>query len=855
LLEALIRDIREDDRYRADLDELMLDRLDQSLIRKGPLGEPEPGPLERLVQSAGILSLSADGDARREAFTIASAAYELYGEALDGLSDALRLVMSRLGNFPSLDFRPEIRSRPSNLPTPALLEAMGRRIGNTVETLGGELTLTDYQRMLWADVSSNRSVVASAPTSAGKSFIFQQHLAQAIGEGRMTSAAFIVPTRALIGQVAGSLAPLLKNLDTASRVMTVPVARPGDDVPTIYVMTQERIQVLLADPHFKVDFVVVDEAHLVGDGHRGIILQSAIDELIARNPEIQLLFTLPPVRNAGVLADMFKVRETLVRRTDDSPVGQNIILLDVSDSVPNEVQARGWTGIPHARNLTHALPRSLVHPDQKLVYLAWFYGRGSQSIVYGDTPARCEALARLMGDVIDTEEEPWTDSRLSLRRELSKFIADHVHPQYELAETVLKGIGFHYGNMPTLVRQSVEQAFDERVLDFMICTSTLLQGVNLPARNIFMRKPEKGDDVPLSTVDFWNLAGRAGRLGKEFEGNVFLVDYKEWDAKPLDQKQDGEIRSAMRDQVVGDAAALLAYIGDREAATDGNSTLENAFSRLFRDHRLGRLEKTLDGLQVPAEQQLVLREALDQAARSILVSDVTLAANPYMSPHRQQRLYAKLKRDLPKKGVEYYMPPHPAGEWKKTQQRLINVYRRLQVELDGIGKSDAYKRWATLSLLWMRGQGLPEMIDYAINRDAERVEAGRAAGGRQRGRASPSIIRGVLKEVENGLRFKFVRQMSCYNSVLRQVLLEEGHHREAEHIPAIPLFLEVGASSGTMLSFIDLGLSRISARLLQSRAANYDMDLETAVAWLQRQDLTSSSLPSIVLREIALLRS
>lgn len=853
MIEALVQDIRGDVRYRAEFDDLVLERMDQSLVRKGPLAEPETGAIERLVQSAGILSLSSDTSARREAFTIASAAYELYGEALGGLADALALIMSRLGNFPTLDFRPGLRIRPSHLPTPALLETTGRRLGNTVMASAGELTLTDYQRLLWQDIAERRSVIATAPTSAGKSFLFQQHIAEALKAGTVRTAAFIVPTRALIGQVAASLTPVLRRAELNARVVTVPVARPADGVPTVYVMTQERLQVLLADPGFDVDVAVVDEAHLVGDGPRGIILQSVVDELLARRPNLQLLFTLPRVRNAEDLARMFRIDGTRVRRTDDSPVGQNIILLDVVDSVPNEVHARGWSGALHAKDLTHALPVPLVNPDQKLVYLAWFYGRGSQSIVYGSTPARCETLARLLSDVIDAQEDPQNDHRREQRRELAKFVSDHVHPSYDLAKTVIDGVGFHYGNMPTLVRQAVEQAFDDRVLDFMMCTSTLLQGVNLPARNIFMRKPEKGDDRPLDAVDFWNLAGRAGRLGKEFEGNVFLVDYDEWDAKPLGEGQDAEIHSAMHDQIVGGASALIAYISDREVATDGNSTLENAFSRLFRDHRLGRLDQTLERLAVPDEQRGLLRQAVEDAAASIAVSDVTLAASPYLSPHRQQRLYEKLSRDLPKKGVDYYMPPHPAGDWKKTQQRLINVYRRLQVELDGVRRSEAYKRWATLSLLWMRGEGLPDLIDYAIRRDVERVAAGRADGGRQRGRASPTIIRTVLQEVESGLRYKFVRQMTCYNSVLRQVLMETGNANAAAHIPAIPLFLEVGASSGTMLSLIDLGLSRISARLLQSRAADYDMDADTALAWLRRQDLSSSSLPAVVVREVSAL--
>lgn len=266
------------------------------------------------------------------------------------MGDALALVMSRLGNFPTIDFLPDLRDRPSGLPTPALLETTGRRIANTVKTRAGEITLTDYQRSVWQDVSERRSVIASAPTSAGKSFLFQRHIADGFHAGTLRNAAIIVPTRALIAQVSAALAPMIKDAGTPPpRLVTVPVARPDDGAPTVYVMTQERLQVLLADPAFTLEVAMIDEAHLVGDGPRGIVLQSVIDELVQRDPRLQLLFTLPRVRNADDLASMFDVADARVRRTDDSPVGQNIILLDVQQAAPDLVNARRWSGVAHHR--------------------------------------------------------------------------------------------------------------------------------------------------------------------------------------------------------------------------------------------------------------------------------------------------------------------------------------------------------------------------------------------------------------------------------------------------------------------------------------------------------------------------
>ncbi len=800
MIEELIAEIRGEMRFHEDYSTLLATRMSQTLNRGGPLAAPENGLLDRLVQSAGLLSLSTDPQARREAFTIATAAFELYGGALGGLADMLRLVMSRLGNFPSLDFRHELKERQSNLPTPALLETAGRRLVNTVPTGGGELSLTNYQRTLWEDLEDGRSVISSAPTSAGKSFLFLTYLAEELKAEQIRAAAFIVPTRALISQVSMALARQLESVgDERTKVVTMPVARePADRV--VYVMTQERLQVLLGDPEFSLETVVVDEAHSIGDGDRGVLLQSVVDELLARNAKTQLLFTLPRVKNPGELARMFPVADLWVRKTQDSPVGQNIILAKVSDATPDQVLAQTWDSSNPSVPLTFDVAIPLVQADQKLVYLAWHFGRGSQSIVYGDTRSRCEKLSRLLCDVIDgadealrldgAEETSHVDDAVQKRRlELAAFVKDHVHSDFVLANAVSKGVGFHYGHIPTLVRQAVETAFEEGTLDFIVCTSTLLQGVNLPARNIFISNPQKGEKKPLGTVDFWNLAGRAGRLGKEFEGNVFLIDYDEWESQPLGLDQEGEIQSSMQSQVIERTADLIAYMEDPKIPSGEDTLLENVFSRLLHDLRVGKLPETLDRLGMRDADQITFTEHLEAATADVSVPTETLTVSPSISPHRQQRLYAKLLTDVPKKGVAYYMPPHPAGEFKTVQSKLVNVYRRLQVEFDAVPSSNrSYIRWATLSLTWMRGSGLPDLIQYEIDRDIARVEEGLAAGRKVRRSDSAVIIRKILKDVEQVLRFKFVKQMGCYNAVLRQVLMELGHTREALHIPPIPLF-------------------------------------------------------------------
>ena len=78
--------------------------------------------------------------------------------------------------------------------------------------------------------------------------------------------------------------------------------------------------------------------------------------------------------------------------------------------------------------------------------------------------------------------------------------------------------------MPSLIRLEVERLFRSGKIRFLVCTSTLIEGVNLSCRTIVLRGPRKGIGHPMEAHDFWNLAGRAGRWGDEFQGNIICID-------------------------------------------------------------------------------------------------------------------------------------------------------------------------------------------------------------------------------------------------------------------------------------------------------------------------------------------
>lgn len=124
----------------------------------------------------------------------------------------------------------------------------------------------------------------------------------------------------------------------------------------------------------------------------------------------------------------------------------------------------------------------------------------------------------------------------------------------------------------------------------------------------------------------------------------------------------------------------------------------------------------------------------------------------------------------------------------------------------------------------MKGDPLPRIVDASYN---YKVQQGQSPN-------YPTVIRSTLTEIENDLRFKHVRMFSCYNAVLELLLRNKGMNELIASIPAVPMYLEVGACFPTMISFMGLGFSRFTAGKLSGLPRQQDMPQAAAKAWIKR---------------------
>ncbi|BAU38709.1 DEAD/DEAH box helicase-like [Acetobacter pasteurianus NBRC 101655] len=795
--------------------------------------------LRRMMQAALVFAESNEHRYQDAAQRISTATLRLAGPAA---KDLFAMVQARLRNFPALRTSADLPIPPLHAPMSLQYEFVERRLKQTIVASDtSEHVLTPFQLESWNLLAGGSSGALSGPTSAGKSYVLLLYLIERFRAGELRTAAYVVPTRALINQVSDDAAAALAGRGVRDvSITSVPVDLSSPDAgKVLYVLTQERLDALLvANSSLRLDLILVDEAQMISDGSRGILLESVLDRVENGDDQPQIVFSGPLINNPDYFGDLFRFKAFGTSVSKRSPVTQNIVFLDYAEAPDPQVSVKVLAEVESVPVATVNLPIRLHTDLDRLSYMSVLFGRAGSSIVYAGGKADAEKIAIKIGFNL-----PENQAQAGELAELIGFVKKHVHKEYALVDTLEKGVGFHYGHMPSLLRKQLENQFRERKIHYLVCTSTLLYGLNLPARNIFLEKPSTGRGHAISGPDFWNLSGRAGRMGQELEGNVFLIDYEKWESQPLAEARGVSVSSALKAAVVDQGSELLAFLNDPSISSDTNLAFEITLGKLVLDQRLGRLGQTLDRYArlADAETLVAIHKRIEQISAMTDIPTEVLNSNIGVSIFRQNDLLNYMIKRLKKLAPEELIPAHPLGDFKEVLDNHRRAFRRIHTYLlNYAGRDGSHNFFAPLALRWMRGDPLPILIDSAIRYHRDKKS----------GKSVARIIRETMENVEQELRFRYVKYFTCYNAILRVALVRVDKADYVKNIPEIPLFLEVGGSSGVMINLMALGLSRTSAESLAEYITDKEISLPDLRVWLQQLRVKTLDISPICMREI-----
>lgn len=820
--------------------------------------------VDALLRYADILSHSTVPSHREAAYATIALLREI--QEMVGLSESLEdrvlavseAVLIQLGNFPGLQ---TLWNGGLSKFTVPLERGVLRAAKEVIQsTKNGNATFTDAQFQIAENMQNVDFFSFSGPTSLGKSFILKDAIYNIVQRSELDQhcVVVLVPTKALIGQTATDFRNLLKAVPgvNVATFPSLPRFLRQKYPRTIFVLTPERLLRYLSNPARDIDYLVVDEAQkiIAKNDTRSSIYYHAIVET-TRRFATKLIFASPSIQNPELFLELFGRSKNGALAVQERTVSQQRFFVDLVAGEQfyfpaGESDARRIAAAPTATNPVD-LVRNLSGTRKAIIYI-------NSSAKSAEFALQLAAGTPAVGD-------------LEIR-ELMKFVREYVHKDYFLVGTLERGVAFHHGKMPQEVRERIEQCFADPAskLQFIVCTSTLLEGVNLPAKNIFVLNDKHGP-ANFNKLDFENLAGRAGRLTHDFSGNVVCVRHAsaKWSDKTRALVPRGNPIVA-ESFLVNPAKRRKKEYTDIGRALRGEKLPGNPSAdatRSVQQYASILLLHYLDKQQTPLRTHFLERvndggKILERISAGFNGPVDVLRRSPGVLPKYQSDVWDALKQGVIGPLVSADADLTDFGVYEQLLIRLGDLYNWIETESPGRdalvpptqpGYGARLRYWAFLMLTWVRGDPLNMVISNSI---AYYVQSGsityedystgvRQVITEQFNRRSAKhvnlVIELTMRNIEGGLRFKITGYLENYYDLSSSALGQEGAGINFASL------VEFGSTDPRMIELQQIGFSRgVASKLVNDHSdclvfhETGELQSIDAETLLQRSDLDAS---------------
>ena len=344
-----------------------------------------------------------------------------------------------------------------------------------------EIVLHSVQGQVYRALLDGANVILSAPTSFGKSLLIDAMVASR----RFSRIVVIVPTIALIDETRRRLSG---RFSPAFKVITHPSQEPAER--NIYVLTQERFLEFPAMD--KPDFFVLDEFYKLSPNRgddRTFVLNEAFYKLFKSGSQFFLIG--PNVKDISVDHHQLNFRYF---GTDFATVATEVSWITAGDEMQHALDICG----------------KLTDP----------------TLIFCKSSASAYQLAEAMLQKGITSPD-------AVASEFADWLRQNYHPDWNLPKFLDGGIAVHHGALPRSVAYQVLRKFNDGAIRFLLCTSTIIEGVNTAAKNIIIYDNRIANQKSFDLFTFNNIRGRAGRMFRYFVGRVFVLNYEPPNELPL----------------------------------------------------------------------------------------------------------------------------------------------------------------------------------------------------------------------------------------------------------------------------------------------------------------------------------
>jgi hypothetical protein len=344
-------------------------------------------------------------------------------------------------------------------------------------------------------LKSNDGVILSAPTSFGKTFVVFEYIAREKPQNLI----LIVPTLALVDEYNKKIIKQFQGVFKDYNVfLTInEEIEYNFNEKNIFILTHDRVVEKVNYSIFpKIDFLVIDEVYKLQrneNNDRVLVLNLAYYHLVKK--AVKYLLLAPFI---GGIENIDKLeKKPLFYKSNFSPVVNQVKTYDIANvDERNEM-------------VCHILKKVIPETDKTMVYFP------TVTKVYDFTK---KYTPRFKGNI-----------RSQLAINFIDWVKNEIHEEWYLVKAMENGFLIHNGQLPIGIRMFQLDLYENEDSGYskLLCTSTLLEGVNTSAKHVIITEPTRGNRTgtgdEFDAFDFYNLVGRSGRLFHHYLGIAHYI--------------------------------------------------------------------------------------------------------------------------------------------------------------------------------------------------------------------------------------------------------------------------------------------------------------------------------------------
>ena len=676
------------------------------------------------------------------------------------------------------------------------------------------LYFNNSQKIAFDTMRSASMYSFSGPTSMGKTFLIKTFIRSMLETGNKHNFVIIVPSKALINEIKNDFVKEFDILLTNNeyKVITTPAAITNFSSNYIMVYTQERFLLHLNEySNLKVDYLFIDEAQKISEiGLRSAYFYKIIEQAFSLFPNLNLYFSCPNIPNPEVY---FSLLPTSVQKKLNansfgfSPVNQHKCIYHATE------------GLFYVYNdLSSEFEIIQYEKYSSLLEILSCIGKDTNNIVFLDSKQDVVSFAVKYASNCDNVYETIDEKS---KRKLSNLIEDvkkEIHPKCYLVDLLQKGVCYHVGYLPATIKEKIENLYKEKIIKTVFCTSTLLEGVNLPADNLFIGV-KRTSYILKNSANFRNLIGRVGRKTYNLVGNVFVIPITEDSIHELVSNCEELISQPVQPQSLSIDIALDEKIKRKiiNCLVKGNTELNKA-GISYEKFDLARfcLNILLKNIKTKKYNGTVFRafkELLDKPTIEIIYSnfkeDEYVSDDSKITTDQVKNLAVDIKKgemyypyELSHKSILSFLEKlHEYFNWEKYESKL------------SIGKKSRLSYYATLMNKWMNGENVSQMINESISyyrekkviyNEIERCDEPFVESPEQ---INQIIVRNLV-DIEDVLLFQISNYFIKFSDLYKKILNTDKVPNDWSE------YLDFGTNDTNIIYLQKIGFSREVAKLI-----------------------------------------